>query len=62
MDTYSVGPDGNGGFEVTVTHPSGDRGNTVPGFATEAAAYAWVSDRQAFERSVVQMPPQDATN
>lgn len=49
MNTHTVAPDCDGTFQVTVSGPSGVRSHIVRGFASEAAANAWVDSRREIE-------------
>ena len=56
MNTYSITSDGQNGFQVTVTGPSGKGGNITTGFHSESAAQAFVDNCRQIEASAAQMP------
>ena len=50
MTSYTVVPNGGGGFAVEVQHPDG-KTQLITGFKTEAEAQAWMVERQREEEA-----------
>jgi hypothetical protein len=43
--SYTIEPDGGGGFQVRETLTKGDNGHVVTGFPTWGKAQDWINDR-----------------